>query len=86
MKKQIGNLVYDTDKAEKLCAHHEFLSNDKTLYKTPNGRFFMYIPGQLDLTSDDIVALTEKKASEFFVRHGDASEYERVFGVKIEEA
>jgi len=41
MKKQIGDLVYDTDKDEKVCAHTEFFWLEE-LYKTPKGRFFMF--------------------------------------------
>jgi hypothetical protein len=87
MKKQIGDLVYDTDKAEKVCEHTEFFWLE-ALYKTPKGRFFMFKSNllQQERDSDDIVALTPKKAKEFFNKHGDSNEYEKVFGRKIEEA
>jgi hypothetical protein len=87
MKKQILDFVYDTEKAEKVCEHTEFFWLE-ALYKTPKGRFFMFKSNLLkgDHNSDDIVALTPRKAKEFFNKYGDSSDYERVFGRKIEEA
>jgi hypothetical protein len=57
-----------------------------TLYKTLKGRFFMFKSNLLDKDGDDIIVLTPKKAKDFFNKYGDSSDYERVFGRKIEEA
>jgi len=85
MKKQIGDLIYDTDKAEKLCTNRNIFLWE-VLYKTSNGRFFLFNSRVLKEGSDDIVDLSLKKAKEFFNEHGDSSRYEEVFGSKVQEA
>jgi hypothetical protein len=85
MRKQIGDLIYDTDKAEKLCENKGMLFFE-VLYKTSKGRFFLYKPNLLKEGGDDIIAISDKKAKEFFNKHGDSRQYEKVFGRKVEEA
>ena len=46
----------------------------------------MFKSNLLDKDGDDIIVLTPKKAKDFFNKYGDSSDYERVFGRKIEEA
>jgi hypothetical protein len=94
MKAIIGGKLYDTDKAI-LVAHDRYWDGSNFdrhgrnhyLYKTKNGRFFLYRVSCWQGERSYIEPLTEDEAKEWY-EELDVHEvdYEEAFGVQPEEA
>jgi len=77
MRRIIDGLRYDTEKAKKIGSVPYFFE----LYKTPNGRFFIYYPDK------EIRPLRIDEAKQFYEWLTYFSiEYEEAFGEPPEEA
>lgn len=100
MKKIINGKKYDTDTAKCMLiwgnSKTGFSHVYEELYRKKTGEFFLYGEGG-PMTSyakscgdnswsggSDIIPFTEKDARDWTERHGDADDYERIFG-EVEE-
>lgn len=100
MKRIINGKKYDTDTAKAMLSYSNaytgFSHVCETLYRKKTGEFFLYGEGG-PMTSyakpcgdnswsggSRITPFTEKEARDWAERHGDADEYEAIFG-EVEE-
>lgn len=76
MKKIICKVEYDTENAELLCkkTYGSFGDADgyeESLYKTPDGKFFLYTNGGADspYAKEDIKRMAKAKADEWLAQN-----------------
>lgn len=103
MQKVIGNLLYDTEKADEIATWSWGYASDfshfiETLYRTKNGRFFIYGSGgpQSGYAShhsdgsrsggQDIRALDTEDALHWLRKRNYVTEIQSLFPDAIEEA
>ena len=104
MKKVIGNKVYDIETAEEFhawdngCTPTDFYYRLKVLFRTPNGRYFIYHKGgpKTDMVvksgnktysgSSSIEAVDENEVFEFLQEHDGDELLLELFPEKVEEA
>lgn len=100
MKKIINGKKYDTDTAKMVLSwgnnHNGFTYCHEELYLKKTGEFFLYGSGgpmsryaqscgdNCTSGGSEIIPLTEKKARKWVEEHGDADDYEEIFG-EVEE-
>lgn len=100
MKKIINGKKYDTDTAKMVLSwgnnHTGFTYCHEELYLKKTGEFFLYGSGgpmskyaqscgdNCTSGGSEIIPLTEKKARLWVEEHGDADDYEEIFG-EVEE-
>jgi hypothetical protein len=103
MKKVIDGLLYDTESATEVAYWHngklpgDFHRAEETLYRTPNGRWFLH--GKGGAMSDyrrpagdgfrdgeEIRALTKDEAQAWLERHDKIHALEKWFSDEIEPA
>jgi hypothetical protein len=88
MNRMINRLRYDTDTATRLASDEDRSSDvngmkrgrRQTLYRTPNGRYFMLRETQWQGEHDTMTAISESEAKDFGELHMDADEYADAFG------
>ena len=103
MKKIIEGLKYDTETAEEITewSNHynctDFNHYEETLFRTKNGRFFLYGNGNANSPyakpvdnmrgpGADIVPLSDEEAIEWLERRGKYNTLERLFPEHVQEA
>ena len=102
MKKIVGNLLYDTEKATEIThysnGHTGYQRYEETLYKTENGRFFLYGAGgpmspycvshdeNSFSGSENIIPISGDELFCWLVEKGEVELAQEYFGKKIKEA
>jgi hypothetical protein len=102
MRKLIDGKLYDTETATMIAEtwngliNSDFRNLDETIYKTKNGKYFLYGHGGAMTKyatsyggstggGSDIIPLTEKEVKEYLENWGKTDKYFELFG-KPEEA
>lgn len=97
MRKVLNGKLFDTKSAEFLCEHSfsnpsDFKNVSESLYKSPNGQFFIKYSGgpmseygvrcgQNELSgSSGIRLVSDDEAKVFFEAHGTSDDYVKAFG------
>ncbi len=77
MKKVICKVTYDTDAAEVVAKYTsgefgEATGFEETLYKTADGKFFLYVNGGADsqYPTENITRMSAAKADEWRAKYG----------------
>lgn len=103
MKKVINGFIYNTASAELIEEYNNRLSPsdfeyvEENLFRTPKGRFFLYVKGgHMSIYSEyngqnrwgisDIIDLSDDEAYEWLVEKGCTDSIIKYFSEKIEEA
>lgn len=104
MKKIIDGLKYDIDVAEKIHewdngrGRSDFYAHEETLYKTPNGRFFVYgwsgAAGPYSVScgsnsqgaGDRIIPMDEEDVFQWLVDHDGDDKAEELFPDMVTDA
>jgi hypothetical protein len=102
MRKVVNGKIYDTEKAECICAYqycngHDFRNEDTGLYITKKGNFFLAgdgscmsrwakSDGNTTTGGSGIIPLDVNEALEFAERYGEAGDIEKYFPKQLSEA